>query len=603
MPENAHPSVNSMRVALISTPWALFNRPSIQLGALQAYLKEKSDIEVCSLHFYLNVAELLGPEAYHQLALSGWAGEALFAALLFPEKEASARQVFNKTSQKSEFLQDAFADWLEKLQDLCRSWVAAQEFTNFDLVGFSVCFNQLFASLYLARLIKEIAPQTPIVFGGSGCSGEVGRSLFSVFSEIDYLIDGEGEEQLLDLCHRISPPKSTAPGQADRERKKTFPCPSSPARQVLNKLPVPDYADYFRQTTGIFGANHFTPTLPVEFSRGCLWNKCTFCNLNLQWQDYRYKSAERMFDEVKQLAATSETLNFTFTDNALPPAEADRFFRACSVSGIGFDFFGEIRSTISSKRLAGLRKGGLKTVQIGIEALSSSLLRKMNKGTTVMDNIAAMKNCLTFDIHVEANIITEFPSASDTEIEETLQNLDFVLPYAPLRPATFFLGHGSPIYLQAKEYGIRSVLTHNNYKKLLPAGLLTRLQLMICDYRGDRGRQQQLWQPVRAKLKRWQEFQSSRSHKRHSALSCRDGQTFLVIEQELPDTPTLHHRLRGTSREIYLFCETPRSYEAILHKYPQITADNLRKFVAMMADKKLMYREEDKVLSLALPDS
>jgi len=603
MPENAQSSAGSMRVALISTPWALLNRPSVQLGALQAYLREKSDIAVRSLHFYLNVAKLLGPEAYHQLALSGWAGEALFAGQIFPEREASARQVFCRTAHQSHLSQDAFAEWLEKLQDLCRSWVAAQEFAACDLVGFSVCFNQLFASLYLARLIKEIAPETPIVFGGSGCSGEVGRSLFSVFPEIDYLIDGEGEEQLLHLCRQLSREKYVKPREGAAETTTTPLGPSPPTRLVLNKLPIPDYADYFRQTAAIFGPNHFIPTLPIEFSRGCLWNKCTFCNLNLQWQDYRYKSADRMFTEVKQLAAASETLNFTFTDNALPPAEADKFFRACDASGIDFDFFGEIRATISRKKLAGLRKGGLQTVQIGIEAMSSSLLRKMNKGTTVMDNIAVMKNCLAYDIHMEGNLITEFPSASEAEIEETLRNLDFVLPYAPLRPATFFLGHGSPIFMQTKQYGIRSVLAHNNYKKLLPANLLARLQLMVCDYRGDRGQQRRLWHPVRAKLKRWQDFQTARSHKRRCALSSRDGQTFLVIEQELPGAPTLQHRLRGTSREIYLFCKTPRSTGEILRQHPKVTADNLRQFVAMMTNKKLMYQEEDKVLSLALPDS
>ena len=102
------------------------------------------------------------------------------------------------------------------------------------LVGFSVCFNQLFASLYLARLIKEIAPETPIVFGGSGCSGEVGRSLFSVFPEIDYLIDGEGEEQLLHLCRQLSREKYVKPREAAAETTTTPLGPSPPTRLVLN---------------------------------------------------------------------------------------------------------------------------------------------------------------------------------------------------------------------------------------------------------------------------------------------------------------------------------------------------------------------------------
>lgn len=42
------------RMILVSAPWPIFSRPSIQLGALKAYLhKQFPDIEIINDHFYL----------------------------------------------------------------------------------------------------------------------------------------------------------------------------------------------------------------------------------------------------------------------------------------------------------------------------------------------------------------------------------------------------------------------------------------------------------------------------------------------------------------------------------------------------------------------
>ncbi len=51
-----------------------------------------------------------------------------------------------------------------------------------------------------------------------------------------------------------------------------------------------------------------------------------------------------MIAETLHLASTHECLHFTFTDNALPPKEADQFFEKLSGKGVDFDFFAEIRS-------------------------------------------------------------------------------------------------------------------------------------------------------------------------------------------------------------------------------------------------------------------
>jgi hypothetical protein len=62
------------------------------------------------------------------------------------------------------------------------------------------------------------------------------------------------------------------------------------------------------------------------------------------------------------------------------------------------------------------------------------------------------------------------------------------------------------------------------------------------------------------------------------------------------------HRLKDTSRKIYLFCEKNRSLSQILARFPGFGEEKVRPFLNMMVDKKLMFREGERFLSLAVPN-
>ncbi len=580
-------------------PWPLVNRPSLQLATLKSYLEENSNSQVNCFHPYLDLAQAIGADTYARIARSGWAGEALFAPLLFPEMRSPAKILFRQSLPKKDPAVDDFDKLLICIEEVICKWLAETNITDNHLLGFSVCFFQLLSSLYLAAKIKKQHPHLPIVFGGSSCSGQVGASLFRNFQQIDYLVDGEGEAALLHLCKHIAGQERSLPKEVLCRQTPVTRAAEQP-RLVLNDLPFPDFSDYFQEMHKLFKEHHFIPVLPIEFSRGCWWNRCTFCNLNLQWPDYRHKNGDRMVSEVTHLSRTHACLHFAFADNALPPKEADHFFKTLSATPVDFDFFAEIRGSSDKQRLDRYSQGGLKTVQIGIEALSSSLLSRMEKGSTVMDNIAAMRLAESCSLRLEGNIITGFPGSTQKEIDETLLNLDFVLPFAPLQPAAFFLGYDSPIYRNFADFSITAILPHSNNQKLFPEKILHGMTTITNSYRGDRRQQGTLWKPVMKKLQAWQNFHQTRKNKTCHPLHFRDGLTFILISQEQLGGLTLHHRLRGLSRKLYLFCQTPQNLGAIFAAFPTISTTALDTFLREMCDKRLMFREGDRVLSLAV---
>lgn len=589
-------------------PWALFNRPSVQLGVLKSYLQKNDPaLRVANLHPYLGLARLLGPDVYHEFARNVWLCEALYAGLLFPEQQAILRVHAARWLKKVKGRGQALdIDRLWRLvRDHTEEWLAQHAWQEFGLVGFSVCFSQLLASLYAARRIKERHPDLPVVFGGSSCVAEMGQSLLTTFSFIDYVVPAEGEKVLLSLCQRLSGKEDLLCGLIFTRQKGAV-SGASVRRddQILDlaALPLPEYGDYFGELGRHFGAEPFIPEIPVEFSRGCWWGKCTFCNLNLQWHGYRGKKADQVEAEVNALADRFGCLDFCFTDNVLPIRESKQFFKAMAALDRDYRFFAEIRVNQRGPVLETFRKGGLATVQAGIEGLSQSLLARMNKGATVIDNLALMKDCLEQGIILEGNLITEFPLSTQEEVEETLTNLDFVLPFTPLSTAAFFLGHGCPVDAHPRQYGITAVLSHPHNKKLFPEPVLAGLNLLIKEYRGDRAMQKRLWRPVVAKVGQWQRFHNKRHIAPHlkPPLSYRDGGTLLIIRQESADGRVLHHRLRGMSRAIYLACAEVCEFSSLQQLFPKVREEQLRKFLADLVAKRLLFSQGTRYLALAV---
>ncbi|MEW6220349.1 MAG: RiPP maturation radical SAM C-methyltransferase [Thermodesulfobacteriota bacterium] len=597
---------DSFRVALVAMPWPLFNRPPIQLGILKAYLaQEWPQGRVDCLHPFLAVAAHLGTGLYHEISQSLWLAEALYAALLDPDQAPAALAVAGRAWRRLRHRgQETPATVSRGLAAHLGTWLGEVDWTSYRLVGFSICYGQLAASLAAIRGIKDRAPAVRIVAGGASCAGELGAALAAACPEIDFVVPGEGEAALLGLCRFLAGEVAelpagvlaTGPGSG----------PGAPARAVdLARLPAPDYRDYFTALGELFGPAAFFPDLPVELSRGCPWRRCAFCSLNLQWQGYRPKKASQVAAEVAVLASRHRLLDLAFMDNALPPGPAAELFATMAAQKRDYRAFAELRAGASTAELARMRAGGLREIQVGIEALAAGLLARMAKGTTVMDNVSSMRAALAAGIRLSGNLMIGFPGSTEVDVQETLTVLDLVFPCSPLDLAFFFLGHGSPVDQDPARFGIRAVFPHPTWRRLFGPGLGRALAFPVKGYAGDRGAQARLWAPVVRRVREWQRY-----HRRRGAtaverplLSFREGGDFLLLRQETAAGQVLRHRLAGTSRAIYLACQEPVALSELQVAFPQVRPPALEGFLAELVAKRLLFQSAGRCLALAVPEA
>ncbi len=611
----------SCTIALVSPPWPLYTRPSIQLGTLKAFVRSRfPNIGVRSHHLYLLVAEAIGYRLYHAISARTWLAETVYGALLYPDRVDTIARLFRSEAGGAPDIRRLdFGQLTTRVKTVSDEWLSATDWSDVRLVGFSSVLCQLTACLYLVRRLKQRCAHLTIVAGGSAFSLPSGAAALSLFPDIDAVVYGEGELPLAHLLqHHVvegRPIEELPPANGILTRKIVeVPAAGRGFFQLenLDHLPLPDFDDYFETLSGLSASKRFFPTLPIEFSRGCWWQHdagtgvssgCEFCNLNLQWRGYRSKSVGRAVSEVDQLARRHRVLSMAIVDNVLPKESSGDILRG--VAGLKRDMalFAEIRATTPLAELELMRAAGMRKLQVGIEALSTRLLRKLRKGTTAIQNLEIMKHCEALGIANLSNLILHFPLSDAQDVEETLRAMEFAGAFRPPKPVGFWLGLGSPVARNPSAYAIRAVANHPHWARIFPPAVFHGLPLMVQSYRPAASVQRRLWKPVETRLKAWTASYErlQRGPLPEPILSYRDGGDFMMIRERRLEGDPANHRLEGTSRAIYLFCGHHRPLKQIIERFSNVPSDKITSFLQKMTSERMVFSENDQFLSLAVP--
>ena len=204
------PKASSEKLLLVSAPWPLYSRPSIQIGTLKAFLRKKfPDLKVDAYHFYLKVAEAIGYKRYQAISERTWLAESVYAALLYPERMDTVEKFFYRQAKGKPLLQKiVFKNLASQVREVSEAFIHGVDWGDYVLAGFSICLCQLTASLYFIREVKKRFPDLLIVVGGSMFTGDAIRNLFKTFPEINVVVNGEGELPLSRLVSDLRKSRS-----------------------------------------------------------------------------------------------------------------------------------------------------------------------------------------------------------------------------------------------------------------------------------------------------------------------------------------------------------------------------------------------------------
>lgn len=296
-----------------------------------------------------------------------------------------------------------------------------------DLVGVSVVYeHQMFHSILLARWLKRRWPDKPILFGGTQVSQlykylKDKQDMRRFFSFVDGIVAGEGETA---LC-QIADAGEVVPGMKVRNLI-TY----DPARDVVHLPGFIEYEDVPALGRPLFDHDwdlYLSPERGINYSptRGCYWNKCTFCDYGLNTgkptSPWRERRIEQVIDDLRWTAAEHDVRFVYFAVDVMSPSYLDRLSDALNDAGLGLRWGAEIRleRVFSPERCRKIQSSGCVHVSFGMESGNQRVLDLIDKGTKIEYMGQTMQNFAEAGVAVHLFTFTGFPTETEEEKEET----------------------------------------------------------------------------------------------------------------------------------------------------------------------------------------
>lgn len=469
-----------VQVVFALMPFVALERPSVALGTLSACLRREG-ISTKTVYGNLAFAEQIGITAYvgyDNSDITLQLGEWVFSECAYRVEGTSPAALY-KALHRQDAPDESHLHGLNESRRLARELIeeVATEILRDrpTIVGCSSVFQQQCASLALLRRIKELAPDVITMLGGANCEGEMGAAVHKLHPWVDYVVSGEADLLLPQLCRDIFeygpdipaeklPAAVYGPVSRTPSALPTTKACAAPRAVIrnLDDLPVPAYDDYFQHLSRLSIRDYILPALPIETSRGCWWGEkhhCTFCGLNGQGMQFRSKSAARALSEISTLSRTYGLNKFMTVDNILDNKYFDDMLPVLAESDDG-TFFYEIKANLRRDRVEALSRARVRWVQPGIEALHDDLLRLLNKGVSAAINVQLLKWARTYGVWVIWNHLSAAPGDQDEwydEVAAWLPSIFHLQPPANQSIAPIRYDRFSPYFDRAEEFGLELV--------------------------------------------------------------------------------------------------------------------------------------------------
>jgi ribosomal peptide maturation radical SAM protein 1 len=463
-------------VVLACMPFVDLHRPSLALSLLKALLAREG-IDASVYYGNLAFAEIGGIEKYEalgDLSATLLAGELVFAAATFPEKETggTAIEELLRRRERPRLAEDVAALRAEAAGFLDRAAAAILEMGP-RVVGCTSTFQQHVAALGLLRRVKVLDPGVVTMMGGANCEGLMGLTTHHNFAWVDYVVSGDADHLIGPLCRRALevgaeigadelPAEVLAPVHRLSGYRRDERFPDGVARGVfgaLETLPHPDFSDYFSRIANWKFRPALQVGLPMETSRGCWWgavHHCTFCGLNGGGMSFRAKSAARVLTELRAITGETGVDGVEIVDNILDMKYFQTLLPRLAASGNGTRLFFETKSNLKRTQVEALAAAGIRWVQPGIESLSTEVLELMDKGAKASTQVLMLKWAREFGVRVSWSLLAGFPGENDAWYEEmaTLIPLLEHLP-PPTGVVRVRFDRYSPYHMRPAEFGLR----------------------------------------------------------------------------------------------------------------------------------------------------
>lgn len=461
-------------VLLVVPPFSLLELPCIGLDILKT-IANSMDVKTTVLYANMLFAKYIGVDLYQKisrrlLSMHTMLGERIFAHAANASMPYLGKEFFKRCDENFDdvFLQLTSIEEINQVAEIADEWCDALAdgivSKGFRIVGITTGHQQTNAAISIIKRIKKRDRSIICTMGGSACDGDMAEGILSICSNVDYIFSGESE---ISWKHFLANYKIGVLPQNKIIRSEFL--------SDLNEIITNDcsYRDYYRLLNSIGVIKESNTSLLYESSRGCWWgehHKCSFCGVNGWNKHYRYKSEQKVKSELTMLLkAHPNVKRIQMVDTLMPRQYLD--WLICSIKNAFPDvsLFYEQRADLSFEQVIKLKRSGIHYTQVGIEALSTNLLKLLNKGVAAKQNILFLRYAKSVGLLVGWNLLTEIPNDNAKDWANTLELIPMIYHLNPpllVRPLE--IARFSPYFETPTNYGIETIVPNDVYSEIFP---------------------------------------------------------------------------------------------------------------------------------------
>jgi ribosomal peptide maturation radical SAM protein 1 len=625
-----------LNISLINMPFASLRLPSLGLTQLKAVLEKRFAEKISVRLHYINqdFGGYIGVNAYEFVANTGEAhnsglGDWFFRQVAFPEVPDNAddyfRRYFPQHSEQNRMYRRLVEERRRGLEVFLDGLIDQYHLDQADILGFTSMFSQNVASFAMARKVKSRNPDVHIVIGGANCEAPMGAEIVKNVDYIDFAFSGPALKSFSEFVEshlNVVPERFHMIRGVLSKKNCTEPATqmisTTLARDVtmgdefdINNSIELDYDSFLKSFEKRFPRKELTPVVLFETSRGCWWGEkshCTFCGLNGATMAYRAMSPQNAINQFKSLFKyASQSSIFQCVDNIMPKSYLKEVFPSLDPPN-NVSIFYEVKADLNEEEFRTLSKAKVNIVQPGIESLATSTLKLMKKGTSAFQNILFLKNCLTYNIQPQWNLLVGFPGEGEEVYKKYIRDIPLLTHLPPpdgVFPVRF--DRYSPYFTRAKEYGL-DLRPVDYYKFIYPFSdaSLSQLAYYFADQNFNASYLSTMVQwieKVRAKFAVWEElWEKAKSvGSRPGLYFKRNGADTVVYDSR--SGKAVEHILTDLGAQLLELLNKPKKKTDIFFELKDIPQLILENEIASHLEKGLIFEEGDRFLNLALPEN
>lgn len=321
------------------------------------------------------------------------------------------------------------------------------------VVGISTFVESWSPLKVLAEIIKNTLTDVAIV-GGGACATFCYEQLLKE-SKFDYVVFGEGEFAIADLCDSVVRNKmdiKQVKGISFLVDEVVYITKPKERIKDLDQLEIPDRS--------LIDLKKYIYPITISTSRGCPGD-CIFCSSRSFWgKEIRFRSPENILKEILQVEKEYNMNMFFIIDDTftIRTKRSMEFCDLLEATGKKFIWGCESRADVASEELLQrLYDAGCRKIQFGMESGNNDILKNIGKHVTVEQIEDAVKIASKIGFNINVSFILGHPF--DTH-ETVLQTINFALKLKNEYNANVFGSiltpyPGTKINYNAEEYGVQ----------------------------------------------------------------------------------------------------------------------------------------------------